>query len=658
MHLDFHTSEHIADIGKDFSKAQFQQALKVGNINYINIFAKCHHGWAYYPTDAGNMHPELDFDLLGAQVEACHKIGVKCPFYFTMGLSEIDALQHPEWCVRQRDGSFLIRHDDDFFNAHPNDPKPESQWYVLCPNTGYHDLMMAQVKELCENYDVDGLWFDIYNTRTPCYCVECLADMKKLDIDINDLDAAIQFRAHVYKKHQTALSDLIKSYHPNAGIYFNGTTAIFTPQNFKYEMYEYNTFQDLEDLPTTSWCDYDRLPLQSKYFLNKGYSVTAMSGKFHKSWGEFGGFKHPKAILYEAASMISWGAHCNFGDQLHPCGEIDMDTYRNIGQAYEYVEKIEEYGIGGVPVARLAVWRSFNQKADEGLTKMLLESHINFDVANDIDDLSKFDVIIVPNAPCLTQENADRINRFVSNGGGLVVLGDGAFDHKGGNIILDIGADYIGKAQYDIDYLVLGDELNNGLVSSPFLNYEPAVRIRPYSNTEILATIREPYFSRTMEHFCGHKNTPYRLEAAEHPGIIKNGNVIFFAHNIGSIYFDHGAYLHRDVFFNAVNMLHDNPMITVELPSAGRVNLLHQADQKRYVAHLLYGPNIRRGCCDVIEDLPSLYNTPVRANLPEKIINIQLLPDMTALEWEKSGESIRLSVPHFSCHCCIVFEYE
>ena len=161
-------------------------------------------------------------------------------------------------------------------------------------------------------------------------------------------------------------------------------------------MYEYNTVQDLEDLPTT-WGGYDKLPIQSKFFLAGGFPITAMSGKFHKAWGEFGGFKHPNALKYEAASMISWGANCNFGDQLHPNGEMDLETYRNIGIAYDYVEKIEDYGVGGLPVARVALWRSFNQEHDEGITRMLLESHVNFSIANIGDqDLSDYEVIIVP----------------------------------------------------------------------------------------------------------------------------------------------------------------------------------------------------------------------------------------------------------------------
>ena len=39
VHLDFHTSEEIKEIGKNFSKEQFQEALRIGNINSINIFA-------------------------------------------------------------------------------------------------------------------------------------------------------------------------------------------------------------------------------------------------------------------------------------------------------------------------------------------------------------------------------------------------------------------------------------------------------------------------------------------------------------------------------------------------------------------------------------------------------------------------------------------
>ena len=87
VHLDFHTSEHIPNIGEKFDKKNFQRALIMGRVNHINIFSKGHHGYSYYPTKIGTQHPNLKFDLLGKQLEACKEINVKCPLYFAVGWS-------------------------------------------------------------------------------------------------------------------------------------------------------------------------------------------------------------------------------------------------------------------------------------------------------------------------------------------------------------------------------------------------------------------------------------------------------------------------------------------------------------------------------------------------------------------------------------------
>ena len=110
VHLDFHTSEKIDDIGSRFSKKQFQEALKAGHVNSITVFSKCHHGWAYHPSDANEMHPGLSFDLLKEQIEAAHEIGVKTPVYISAGYDEKAAKEHPEWLAHYRDenGNILM----------------------------------------------------------------------------------------------------------------------------------------------------------------------------------------------------------------------------------------------------------------------------------------------------------------------------------------------------------------------------------------------------------------------------------------------------------------------------------------------------------------------------------------------------------------------
>jgi hypothetical protein len=655
IHLDFHNAGCLEGIGEAFCKDRFVETLRSARVDSVNLFAKCHHSWSYYPTRVGRMHPQLGFDLLGSQIEACHEAGILAPVYYTVGWSAGDAEAHPEWCCRDRDGAILTNGEP------PNDPRPDGpmpafHWKFLCVNTGYHEHIMQQVEELCGSYPIDGLWFDIYQVHRLCYCESCLAGMKEEGIDPGAKPAVEAFNARNIKRHCGALRELIARHHPAASVFFNGTTAAESGANFRHRMFEHNTVQDLEDLPTV-WGGYDKLPLQSKYFLKAGWPVTAMSGKFHTAWGEFGGFKHPDALWYEAASMIAWGARCNFGDQLHPCGAMDAATYRNIGKAYAYVAELEACGIGGLPVSRVGLWRCFDARHDEGLSRMLLEGHVDFDIANLSSDLSHYDVIIVPGRSCLSESDAKRLMSFSKQGGKLVVMGKGALDRNERHLLLDIGATYLGEGRYDCDYLLVGDRLVSGLPETPFLNHASTIRVSALPDTERLAAIREPFFSRTQENYTSHQNTPYRLQDAPHPGITRNGNVYFIAPALDALYRDHGARVHRDLFLNVLDLAGYRPMVATELPSAARISLLHQPQHERYVVHFLYAPPMKRGDCEVIEDMPPLFNVPLRVDLPVELTKASLYPGGESLPLEMENNALRLTIPRFRCHCAVVLDY-
>ena len=266
-------------------------------------------------------------------------------------------------------------------------------------------------------------------------------------------------------------------------------------------------------------------------------------------------------------------------------------------------------------------------------------------------------MIIVPGAACLFDEDANRLNAYARDGGYLVVLGAGVFASDKKTVLLDIGADFLGEAKFDCDYLVVEEPYNSGLVSSPFLNYQATRRFLAHPETAVIATLREPYFSRTITHYCSHQNTPYSAEVAEHPGIIRNGNVIYVAPELDWMYLKYGARLHRDLLVNILLELPINPMVTTVMPSAGRMAFLHQAQKHRYIAHFLYAPPMQRGECEIIEDLPPLYDVPLRFDLPESVTSAKLVPDGASLPitWEGSQGSV--TVPKFSCHCAVVLQY-
>ena len=687
VHLDFHTSEAIPDIGKRFDKQQWQEALTLGNVNHINIFAKGHHGWAYYPTEVGEIHPNLNFDLLGAQLAACHEIGITAPFYFTVGWSERDIRDHPEWAIRDADGSINAPGYDRA--AGPEAERPAYLWERLDPSPGggYHESIMAQVEELCVRYpDLDGFWFDIYHVARANYNDHARSRMKREGVDINDVAAVERSHSLAVQEHMRQLRQLVASYHPKATVYFNATTRLEDVSLFKERVFEMGTHQDLEDLPTT-WGGYNKLPLDAKFHLQQSVPVAGMSGKFHKAWGEFGGFKHPDAITYEAAAMISFGASCNFGDQLHPSGEMDFETYRNIGHAYDYVEQIEAYGPGGVPVAKLGMMLTLNDAADHGVANMLLETQTDFLVATP-DNLEQFEVVIVPSGASLSSareseaaddsqghfvraglspKQAAALQRYIANGGKVIAFGAGALNTTATAFAIDVGAEYIGPSQYQFDYTVVkptegglavrSPTQRNGLVSSPFVNYDGGLRAS-ITDGEPLAMIREPYFDRSYTRFNGHRETPYRLEDSAYPAVIRKGDVVWFAHDLDKLYFEHGVRLHRDLVSLVIELLHKAPLVEVEgLPSAGRISLLHQPQHSRYVLHLLYAPPLRRGGVEVIEDLPQIGGVSAKLKLPEQVIGIRFIPSNRTADFERNEDGVVVEVPSFSMHTGIVLDY-
>ena len=157
VHLDFHTSQHMPGVGSKFDKEHFQKALKIGKVNSMTIFAKGHHGYCYYPTKVGDVHPTLmdGFDLTGAMIDACHEVGVFAPIYITLGWSALDAENHPQWLAKNKDGvprGYVPHRSVD-------ETRPDCSWLDLCSAGGYREYLNELTEEICQRYkNVDGLF--------------------------------------------------------------------------------------------------------------------------------------------------------------------------------------------------------------------------------------------------------------------------------------------------------------------------------------------------------------------------------------------------------------------------------------------------------------------------------------------------------------------
>jgi len=648
VHLDFHTSPDIKGIGSRFDKAQFQAALKEGEVSSITVFAKCHHGYCYYPTTVGTMHPELDFDFTGAMVEAAHEIGVNAPIYITAGWSHIDFCEHPEWIARDKEGKPMVTVYD--FSAEPEKKKPYNSWVHLCLNDGsYCQHIYDLTEEVCKRYsDIDGLFYDICFAAPPCYCDECVKGMKEIGLNPENEADAQKYYEIKHIDFMKKCGEIMRKYHKDATIFFNSGGA----NPYKTAYHPYSTHYEMEDLPT-AWGGYNKMPMRAKYFMNLGKDYLGMTGKFHLDWGEFGGFKSGEALKYEVSMMALFGAGCSIGDHMFPDGEMDMQTYKNIGVAYKYLKKIEPYCYKGKSCANLGVYFSREADANAGLSNILLENQLDFDVIYN-NNFSCYDTVIIPEGSVLDSEAEEKLREYAENGGKILFCGDSLI--RDGKPIVDCGIKHIDSPQYENDYALPLDSLEGDLPRSPFLCYLPAMRVTA-EEAEVLAFVKEPQFVRTYAQFCGHKNTPYHKDREGNPAVTKKGNIVYMAHKIPTIYNRYGSLYHKRYFISALKLICGNQPLKLDIGAQGRCTMIKQEDKKRYCINMTYASPVKRGAAEVIEDILPIYNIDIRLCVPEAIKKIKVLNTGEELLFEQRDGKCRFVLPKLLCHETVIIEY-
>ena len=635
VHLDFHTNETLP-VGKKFSKEQFQGALKAGHVNSITVFSKCHHGWSYHPTQVNEIHPCLDFDLLGAQLEACKEIDVNAPVYISAGYDEKEYVRHPEWHFHRSDDPADVQEYAD-----------EVHFHLLCFNTGYLDLLCEQIEEVMQQYNPCGIFLDIVYPKV-CYCEKCKADMKNLGMDINNEDDRKKFADRTLYKYIEATNAAVRKYSDTATIFHNAGHI----SKGNYGFIECNTHLELESLPTGGW-GYDHFPLSAAYVRSlKNTDFLGMTGKFHHSWGEFGGFKHPNALIYETSLSIANGAGCSIGDQMHPLSEMNMATYNLIGKAYSLVEEKEPWLYGAVNVADVAVLSAESvtgerdSKADVGANRMLLEKSYLYNFIDTTMDFSPFKLLVLPDVSICDDKVIEKIKTYVNNGGKVIATGEALV--KDGQFFLDTGAEYQGKNEFDTTYLVPCFETVNGkteYVMRCDFNKINAV------DCQVEAYMQNPYFNRTAEHFCSHAHTP-NDPSADFPAAVIKGNVAYIGWDIFTAYANYGHLIFKELFTDIMEkMIADDRTVVANIPDRAVVTYTRQENEGRNILHLLFAHTTVRGeNTEVIEDTVPLYNIKCSVKRAEKPSSVTLVPSGQGIDFDYADGRVRFIVPEVNIH--------
>jgi len=487
-----------------------------------------------------------------------------------------------------------------------------------------------------------------------------------------------RFALTVQKKYFEKVNEAAHCVNPEWPVFHNDGGSLLEPGHEEFQKY-YSHFE-LESLPTGGW-GYDHFPLLAAYCRTQSVDFLGMTGGYHSTWGEYGGFKHPNALRYECAAMIAQGAKCSVGGDLHPSGRLDESFCRIVGEAYKEVEEKEPWcrgAIGGANVALLSN-SGFNhpleaEKTSEiGVSRLLQEAHIPFDRLGEDGAFEAYKVLILADDLRPDASLRSRLEDFLKQGGKLILSGFSLLKKECDEPAFNLPLQYCGPEPLFPNYVACAEEFAPECVVTPMVMYRQPLRIKVAAGARSLGKIHEPYYVRSYRHFCSHLHTPAMPEPSEYDGGVLTENILCFAHPVFLQYALYGHVILKEFVVKAIRaLLQGDLQVVTTLPSQGRVSLLKQPYERRYILHALYANTILRGMAhpalstehfatspkEVIEDLNPLFDVNFSVRLPEKITRITLEPQGNDLPFTQDSDGRYLiKLEKLQCHQMIVFHY-
>lgn len=646
IHLDFHTSPLIPDVGVDFDAEEFARTLAEAHVEVCTCFARCHHGQCYYPSQVGPVHPSLKFDLFGQQLEACHRRGIKVPAYITCVWDDHIGKLHPEWLQVDRQGR---PQRPDYFAEH------YGGWHSLCLNSPYVDYVEAIAREVVTNYEIDGVFYDIVWHYPPgCYCRYCLEAMAREGLEPTREDDVRRMTELVIDRFMTRMSAVIWDRRPQATIFYNG----IGPAGERLEKrISHMSHVEIEALPTGGW-GYSFFPFWSRYARRFGKPIQGMTGRFQVSWGDFGGLKSARALKWECGGMLANAAAISIGDQMHPRGRLDAAVYRTIGEAFADVAAKQPYCQGAEAVTEVGLLLSGPKHAGhDGAMQMLLEEQAQFDVIEPWMDFSDYRVLVIPDATEPTAELAENLQAYLESGGALLFSHEALLDREAGEFVLSdlLGVSYRGPSPYSPDFFRPWPPVAEG-IPADFLQVMVggSSEVVPTGDAQVLAEVWNPYFNRTWEHYVSHSYTPAQAPS-ERPGVVRRDNVIYLYGAMFRAYWERGDLHLRRLVRNCLRLLLPDPLVRTSAPATSEVTVTRLGANT--MVHVVNYHALRRTVhSETLDDIPPLHDVEISLRLAAAPRRVFQMPGERPLQFTYEEGRVRCVVPRLEEHGLVVFE--
>jgi hypothetical protein len=655
LHFDLHPSERDTDLGRDLTEEMVATLLARTRPDYVQYDCKGHAGWTGYPTRVGWASPGIVKDSLAIWRKVTRESGVGLYIHYSGVWDSVAVRRRPKWA---RVGPDFLPDRDMSSTYGP---------YV-------DELLIPQLKELVDAYDLDGAWVDgecwaVRPDFSPAARDAFLAETGLDDVPRRSGDAGwpdlLALQRRRFEDYVTHYVEALHAHGPQFQITSNWMYSARMPQPVRAPL-------DFLSGDYTPGEAVNSARLEGRRFASvreaQGISWDLMAWGFNFDPQARGERSLKPAIQLQQEASIVLGQGGGFQIYFKPtrAGWIDQATVDVAAEVGQFCRDRQEVSHLSDTVPQVALLLSETSHFDlldqqgvlfsprplrplEGVLHALLELHYSVDVLTESQLLGPegrlldYPVVVLPECHLLTPGAVERFVEYVRGGGRILAIGAAAANLFREHLEAIFEGSPAEAQANNVRATLAGKPPMLAWTGGPW----QAVSLSPEAASRSRAT--------------GWRYTPFELRGE---GEIASTVTRIGEGEIGAIYGPLGTAHHqfhhpatRAFIAEMVRTLFPMPAVEVGGPSSIDVSLRRKGT--RTLVHLCNVTGMQvapRYVC--IDEVPAVGPVEVTIRLSHRPETVSVVPAVEGFrwQWDAAADAIRITLPVLSIHNVIVVE--
>jgi len=642
IHYDLHAHADDTELGRELTPQHLRERLLRVRPDWVHCDCKGHPGYTSWPTQTGSTSPGVVNDALRIHRDVTRDLGIRLGVHYS-GVWDSRAIElHPDWARVDAEG------------------KPDPN--MTCRLSGYDEqLMIPQMLEIIDRYDVDGFWVDGENWASkPCWCSRCREEFTRRTGITEIPTTALQphwadwlaFHRDLFVAHVTRYTDAVHA----------AKASCMVTSNWMYTVRQPEPMQAPVDYLSG---DYDhawganRAAVEGRLLDGRGKPWDLMAWGFTKTnsmaenppWV----MKPANHLCQELSEVIALGGAMMVYDNPQRSGWITGWHQDVLAEAARFCRARQEVCHGTESASQAAVLHLASHyyagndplynygtavQPLEGALHALLETHRSTDVLTEdgaltrLAEAGRYRLLVVPEQTHLNAGLLEALSAFAREGG-QVLLSGAHLAHECPDLV---GAAPAGELHHEPAYLPVGERAVP--VSGP---WQP---VAPHEGVAVWATLlaqQEPGKDHTDQPAVTRRPLGKGAIVAVHGPIFRD-------------YFLGHYPLLRQFIGGLVDRMAIPWQVRVEAPA--RLEMVVRRRNGRLLVNL-----INRGAGEalsanrvIVDELPPVENVVLRIRRDTRPQAVTQIPGGRQLAWAHANGLLSIRVPKVYIHTVVVVE--